>query len=512
LFENNLIRKRKKEVKDVILENITGIKEIEKKKVNIEGRVIPIDRANYYLISYRIDETRSNRKTKGKTTVDVEVEVNNRVVELEKELQTSRENLQATVEELETSNEELQSSNEELIASNEELQSTNEELQSVNEELYTVNYEYQSKIEELIRLTSELDNLLKNTRVGALYLDRNLCIRKITPVVSKITNILNSDIGRPISHIAVMATYGELIDDVHSVVETLRSVDKEITDNDGKIWQARIRPYRTDYNAVEGIMITFVDITQLKKVEQELRQSEDVFNHSIDMLCIAGFDGYFKILNPAWERTLGWSIKELLSKPWGEFVHPEDREPTEKTKSVLVDGKEIFQFENRYICKDGSIKWLSWNSFPYSDRKVMFGVARDVTQLKQTQRELEHSRELLQKTLDNSPLAKTLLDREGNIIFTNKPAEKVFGITQKEVLNRNFDASRWKITGLNGNPIPSEELPFAVIKRTGKRVSDFRHFIEIPGKKKVLLSIYGSPVVTADGQFDGAVFSIGVVE
>jgi len=639
LFVNNILRKVKKDKKDVVFENITGVKGLEGNSVRIDGRAINIDRITYYIISFTHNEQKlSKRKTKT-STVDVELEVTSRVVELEKELQTSRENLQATVEELETSNEELQSSNEELIASNEELQSTNEELQSVNEELFTVNSEYQTKIEELTRMTNDLDNLLKNTEVGALYLDRNLCIRKITPAVTKIYNILPTDIGRPISHISVMPNYKELVDDVNSVVESLQSIDKEITGTDGKVWQARVRPYRTDYNAVEGIMITFVDITKLKQVENELwfskeryRQlvenayaiaweydiktdkwtyvapqveeimgykpsdwtdlkfwegnihpddrewaslycaectqkgedhtfeyrfrkkdgnylwirdvvsiemkdgkphklrglmfditekkeaeqkltlSDDIFNYSIDMLAISGFDGYYKTLNPAWERTLGWSTDELMAKPWIEFVHPDDREKTLTVKTELVQGQEIFQFENRYICKDGTVKWLSWRSFPYTESRVIFAVARDVTQLKQTLRELNHSRELFQKTLDNSPLAKTLLDAEGNIIYANGPAEKVFGITKKDVENRTYDAASWKITGLDGKPIESDRLPFAVIKKTGKNIKDFRHYIEIPGKSKVLLSIYGSPVLTPDGQFDGAVFSIGVVE
>jgi two-component system CheB/CheR fusion protein len=639
LFVNNLLRKLKKDKKDVTFENISGVKGFDNKLVKIEGRAINAENANYYIISFLVDEKKATKRGKKRTTVDVEVEVGNRVVELEKELQTSRENLQATVEELETSNEELQSSNEELIASNEELQSTNEELQSVNEELFTVNSEYQTKIEELTRMTNDLDNLLKNTEVGALYLDRKLCIRKITPAVTQITNILPTDIGRPISHISFMHNYKELVDDVNSVVESLQSIDKEITGTDGKVWQARVRPYRTDYNAVEGIMITFVDITRLKDYEKSLKQNEqkyrqiienteavaweyeietdkwtyvapqvekmmgykpsdwtdlkfwegnvhpddrewaslycaectqrgedhtfeyrfrkrdgnylwirdvvsiemkdgkphrlrglmfditekkeaeqkltlsdDIFNYSIDMLAISGFDGYYKTLNPAWEKTLGWSADELMAKPWIEFVHPDDHKKTLSIKTELVNGQEIFQFENRYICKNGKVKWLSWRSFPYSENRVIFAVARDVTLLKQTQRELEHSRELLQKTLDNSPLAKTLLDVEGQIIYANKPAEKVFGITKKDVEQRTYGAASWKITGLDGKPIEPDKLPFAVIKRTKKNIKDFRHYIEVPGKSKVLLSIFGSPVLTPDGQFDGAVFSIGVVE
>lgn len=120
-------------------------------------------------------------------------------------------------------------------------------------------------------------------------------------------------------------------------------------------------------------------ISERKSWEQKLVLSDRVFNHAIDMLCIAGFDGYFKTLNPSWSKTLGWSNEELLSRPWIDFVHPDDRDATQNVKAILINGEEVFQFENRYLCKDGSYKWISWNSYPYSTENIMFGVARDVT-------------------------------------------------------------------------------------------------------------------------------------
>jgi PAS domain S-box-containing protein len=133
------------------------------------------------------------------------------------------------------------------------------------------------------------------------------------------------------------------------------------------------------------------DISERKKMEEVLKEREKIFNHSIDMLCMAGFDGYFKVLNPAWEKTLGWSTQELLDQPWLTFVHPEDQEPTRQIKSSIVGGQEVYQFENRYVCKDGSIKWLSWNSFPYPEEGIMFGVARDVTDRKEIEETLRFS-------------------------------------------------------------------------------------------------------------------------
>jgi two-component system CheB/CheR fusion protein len=133
---------------------------------------------------------------------DLDQETQQRIVDLEAELQFTRENLQATIEELETSNEELQATNEELLASNEELQSTNGELQSVNEELFTVNAEYQSKIVELTELNNDMDNLLASTQIATLFLDEKLDIRKFTPGVDRIYKILETDVDRPLSHLS----------------------------------------------------------------------------------------------------------------------------------------------------------------------------------------------------------------------------------------------------------------------------------------------------------------------
>jgi len=155
------------------------------------------------------------------------------MTELQNELQFTKENLQATVEELETSNEELQASNEELIAGNEELQSTNEELQSVNEELYTVNSEYQSKIDELTQLNNDVNNLLNNTEIAALYLDRKMCIRKFTPGFAKVSKVIDNDIGRPITELATAFVYEEFMEDVQKVQETLQPVEKEVSTEDG---------------------------------------------------------------------------------------------------------------------------------------------------------------------------------------------------------------------------------------------------------------------------------------
>ncbi len=195
--------------------------------------------------------------------IDLTNQYQERIEELEREIQHKNESLQATVEELETSNEELQSSNEELIASNEELQSTNEELQSVNEELYTVNAEHLRKIEEMTELNSDYDNLLSNTRIGTMFLDKNLVIRKVSKVASDITNILQADVGRPIHHLALRSLYSTFLNDIDSVNDTLQSIERELSYQD-KVYFMRMVPYRAQGNLVKGIIITFIEFFALK--------------------------------------------------------------------------------------------------------------------------------------------------------------------------------------------------------------------------------------------------------
>jgi PAS domain S-box-containing protein len=140
------------------------------------------------------------------------------------------------------------------------------------------------------------------------------------------------------------------------------------------------------------------DITERRIAQEALQLRDKIFTHSLDMLFVAGDDGFFKVLNPAWESNLGWSIEELTCKPWLDFVHPEDREKTVTIKTQRLDnGYEIIQFENRYLCKDGKFKWLSWNSFPYPEENIIVGVARDITSQKITDSQIREQLEELRR-------------------------------------------------------------------------------------------------------------------
>lgn len=194
---------------------------------------------------------------------------------LELELTETKESLQLAVEDLETVNEELQSTNEELLSANEELQSSNEELQSLNEELYTLNTEHQLKIRELSELNDDMNNYFRSTDIAQVFLDEQLNIRKFNPASVEIINFIDTDLGRPIAHISGNFKYNRLMEDIHYVQRTRMVVEKEVELNHGKNFLLRIMPYITRDSKYAGIIISFVDITTITKLNNIVRS---VFN------------------------------------------------------------------------------------------------------------------------------------------------------------------------------------------------------------------------------------------
>jgi signal transduction histidine kinase/DNA-binding NarL/FixJ family response regulator len=212
---------------------------------------------------------------------EAETEASQRIMELEYELQQTRENLQAVIEELETTNEEQQATNEELTASNEELQSTNEELHSVNEELYTVNSEYQSKIEELTELNNDIDNLLRSTDIGVVFLDRDLKIRKFTPAAIVAINLVEADIGRPLEHITYNLDCENLLGLLEGVIDTKKAVEKEVKlIKEDFYLLMRVNPYLQEDGRLDGVVITFVDIDELKSIQQQVSRVNEALKES----------------------------------------------------------------------------------------------------------------------------------------------------------------------------------------------------------------------------------------
>ncbi|SMF50650.1 two-component system, chemotaxis family, CheB/CheR fusion protein [Azospirillum oryzae] len=228
---------------------------------------------------------------------DLNADAAERIRGLEQELLSRGENLQATIEELETANEELQATNEELLASNEELQSTNEELQSVNEELYSVNAEYQAKVEELTEITNDLDNLLRSTEIGTVFLDTDFVIRRFTPAAAGFINIIPRDIGRSIAHLSTNIDYPDFLADIRKVFDGQEPVERHVRVYDGRWVLTRILPYLTDKNQVGGVVVTFVDVTDTKLAEERL---QNVLDSLPEHIAVTDRQGRIVMVNAAW--------------------------------------------------------------------------------------------------------------------------------------------------------------------------------------------------------------------
>ena len=286
-----------------------------------------------------------------------------RIAVLERELRSKEEYLQTTIEELETSNEELKSTNEELQSSNEELQSTNEELetskeelQSVNEELVTVNTELQKKIDELSQANNDMSNLLAGTGVGTIFVDHRLCIQRFTPASTSVINLIQADIGRPVGHIVSnLVGYDGLVQDVQEVLDNLVPKEAEVQTREGLWYLMRILPYRTLENVIEGVVLTFVEITELKQAEASLRRMATVVQDSNDTITVQDFEGRIIAWNPGAKRMYGWSEAQALEMNIRDIVPEDEREHALSLVKKLVQQKIIEPFETQRVTRDGEI-------------------------------------------------------------------------------------------------------------------------------------------------------------
>ncbi len=294
-------------------------------------------------------------------TYDFDRESQQRIEDLEQELQFTRENLQATIEELETANEELQATNEELLASNEELQSTNEELQSVNEELYTVNAEYQSKILELKDLNNDMDNIFSSTQIGFLLLDENFEIRKFSPNVYNIFNLTEKHIGLRVNDLNHKVNNTNPVEIILSAKGITEPLDHEIQTQDGNWHLMRVVPYHINSDYDSGYVITFLNITSLKKIQSQLHETEHPNHAILDSLshniAILDENGTIVYANNAWKTFarenglnddyLGANYLKLCENAHGDCA---DEAPlvAEAIHDILAGRREMFSI--RYPC------------------------------------------------------------------------------------------------------------------------------------------------------------------
>jgi two-component system CheB/CheR fusion protein len=284
--------------------------------------------------------------------------------DLELALQRSTEDLQSTREEMQTSQEELKSTNEELQSTNEELTTSKEEMQSLNEELQTVNAELQSKVTDFLQSNDDMKNLLNSTEIASLFLDKELNIRRFTDEATNIFKLRNSDIGRPFTDQVSELKYPEIETHAKKVLKTLIPVETQIETTDGRWFNIRIMPYRKLTNFIDGLVLTFTNVTEFKKLELKIQKANDIltskekaltisetrfrrlFETSQDgILLLDAETGKITEVNPYLIEMLGYSREQFIEKAIWEIGFFKDV-VANKDKFIELQQKEFVRYEN----------------------------------------------------------------------------------------------------------------------------------------------------------------------
>ncbi len=344
------------------------LREVERRKERVERPAVPVQfngaarlialsayplpehaEQGLYLVAF-VDHGPAELRRDGKGRGKKDKSAPTVSVELERELGETRERLQTTIEELESSNEELKSQSEELMSMNEEMQSTNEELetsreelQSLNEELETVNAELQNKVGELSHANSDLENLLRSTRIATVFLDAGMRIRSFTPAATDMFRLIENDVGRPITDIAARFDTSELLRDIRHVLKTLETRERQVRVADGDGWHImRILPYRTLDNVISGTVITFSDVSQLKRTEEKLRESEERFRVAVQNvpLALACCDTQLRY---TWVHDPGLGVfpEDVVGRREEQVQRPGDGKLLNLMRQVVAEGRPL---------------------------------------------------------------------------------------------------------------------------------------------------------------------------
>jgi len=397
-----------------VRENVTTTTREGRRRIRISARPLddgPDTEANYLFLFEDLGPV-SEEATLTEGARDSHVEA------LEAELRSTKEYLQTTTEELESSNEELKSANEELMSMNEELQSSNEELetskeelQSINEELETVNSELSSKVEELAEANADLENFLQSTNIATLFLDRSARVRRFTPMAKELFHLIQPDIGRPISDITSRIEDIDISVEVDNVLRDLAPVEKEVRlAKDDRRFIMRLLPYRSPSDQIDGVVVTFVDVTGLKAAQSEIHQlNTDLHAQVADLealLDLAPIGIAFADDAECTQITLNTFAQNLLHQ--GETTAAPGL-PGDGYR-VLVDGQEVppedlplqkawrtkqpvYDFQARYVSGDGYEFHMMMSAVPVFDaedevRRVI-GIVSDVTDLIEREQEAD---------------------------------------------------------------------------------------------------------------------------
>ncbi|MEO5684889.1 MAG: CheR family methyltransferase [Chitinophagaceae bacterium] len=374
----------------------------------------------------------------------VAMQLEEELIQMKTQLRTAVEEHEFQAEELKASNEELQAMNEELRSSAEELETSKEELQSINEELRTVNQELKVKIEETTIAGNNLQNLINSVGIGTIFLDRSFRVMLFTPQACSIFNLIPSDYGRPLSDITSHLEPSNLLQDMETVLANLSTVEREVNCSDQRTFMMRMLPYRTSEDYINGIVITFVDITGRKASEENIRKSEKRFrilNDAIPQLIWTNDkEGKSNYFNQRWIDYTGLATADSLQIGWQGIVHPDEAGLVIPLWEEKLRQGHALEMEMRLKRADGIYRWHIIRNVPmpydtHDGIDSWFGTATDIDDLKNAEQDLRQSSERLRVTLESATdFAIITVNTSGLIENWNRGASNIFGYSEQEIL------------------------------------------------------------------------------
>jgi two-component system CheB/CheR fusion protein len=459
-------RKALQSFEPVKIENVKLVENGSKYFVNLTLQQIESPDALKGMIMLVFSDVPESEESDDNTLKQKKQSVSRKQKELEAELIRCNEDLNSTREEMQTSQEELKSTNEELQSTNEELQSTNEELttskeelQSLNEELQTVNAELQSKLVDFEQANNDMKNLLNSTEIATLFLDKGLNIRRFTDPVTKIFKLRAADTGRPFTDLVCDLKYPEMESNALEVIKTLTPIQKEVETNDSRYYFVRIMPYRTLDDRIDGIVITFTDITAAKQAEESLKMENRylrLFESAKDGILILNSEtGMIMDVNPYLVEMLGYSHDQFIEKSIWEIGSLKDI-VANKDKFLELQKKEFVRYENLPLeTANGrkiNVEFVS-NVYLVNDKKVVQCIIRDISDRVEAQDALIFSETRYNHLFKSVKDGVLFLDPKTGIITALNPfLIDLLGLTKENFIGKEI----WKIIFFK-NIIPNME-------------------------------------------------------
>jgi len=436
-------------------EVVTALSSLDKafRRVRISARPAPALGDETVILTFEDVMVKGDRTQKDRPETGGERAV---IEQLEKELQATREDLRNTVEELETSNEELRSSHEETMSMNEELQSANEELEatteelrSLNEELTTVNAQLREKVEQVEQAHDDLNNFFSSTKVATIFLDERLCIKRFTPAARELLGLDLADSGRFISDIARELLQNDLDRQAKAVLEHLSPTSHELRTSDGRWIVRHVLPYRTEIRRIEGVVVTFTDVTELRAANEMLNEK----NRRLELAWEAARGGIFEhripldastYVSAQWANVLGYRLDELpphdqLLAWLNEQTHQDDRSEFARGYQDLVAGLiDQFTLELRIRHHAGHWIWVRKiarvieNAANGHGRRIL-RMMLDITDLKLAEASLKESEGRFREMANSLPLMVWVHDENGEQEMVNQTYCEFYGVSVDEL-------------------------------------------------------------------------------